>query len=131
MLVKLHTQGFESSDALNDYTDEKVRLALGLYRDRIRVVDVFLADINGPKGGEDMRCKIRVRSDGLPDTLAQEAAENIYDAVSICSHRIKRAVGRRFDRNLEIRRRRINQKHFLHDEYNPERHSDLNIPKHE
>lgn len=110
MLVKLHTQGFASPDALNDYTDGKVRLALGLYRDKIRTIDVFLADINGPKGGEDMRCKIRVRSDGLPDILAQETAEHIYDAVSICSHRIKRAVGRRFDRSLELRRRRIDHK---------------------
>lgn len=108
MFVKIHAQGFKLSEALSDYSDSKVRLALGLYRDKIRRVDIFLADVNGPKGGEDMMCKIKIKSDGHAPVLAQETSKDMYDAINICSHRIKRAVGRRFDRVLQ-RRKRFNE----------------------
>ena len=116
MLVKIHTPDFPSSSALSDYVDSKVRLALGLYRDKIRVVDVFLTDVNGPRGGEDMRCKIKVKADGHPLVLAQETADNLYEAINICSHRMKRVIGRRFDRVLQHRRKTIDYRHYSRDE---------------
>ncbi|MCE2030066.1 HPF/RaiA family ribosome-associated protein [Sessilibacter corallicola] len=104
MLIKIHTPTFPQTNALSNYVDAKIRLALGLYRDKIRVVDVFLTDENGPKGGNDMRCKIVVKADRYPLTITQETADDIYDSINNCSHRIKRAVGRRFDRALQRRK---------------------------
>ena len=116
MLLKIHTPTFPLSNALSDHVDAKIRLALGLYRDKIRSVDVFLTDENGPKGGNDMRCKISVKADGHPPVLAQQTADDIYEAINLCAHRIKRAVGRRFDRILEHRRRTVNNRHLHQDE---------------
>lgn len=119
MLVKIHTRGFALSDALSDYTDSKIRLALGLYRDKIRRVDVFLADVNGPRGGEDMMCKIKVRADGHPPTIAHDTAEDMYDSINMCAHRIKRAIGRRFDRVLQRRKGLIDDVKLHKDEEFP------------
>lgn len=105
MLIKIHTQGFTLSDAINAYADEKVRLALGLYRGKIQRADVFLTDVNGPKGGKDMQCKIKIKADGCSSVFAQDTAEDLYDAISGCSHRAKRVVERRFDRIVQRRRR--------------------------
>lgn len=104
MFIKIHTQGFTLSESLREYSESKIRLALGLYRDRIRRVDIFLTDVNGPKGGEDMTCKIKINSNGHAPFIAQETSKDLYDAINVCSHRIKRAAGRRFDRALQRRR---------------------------
>eukprot|EP01025_Chloroclados_australasicus_P055295 TRINITY_DN6658_c1_g1_i4.p1 TRINITY_DN6658_c1_g1~~TRINITY_DN6658_c1_g1_i4.p1 ORF type:complete len:280 (+),score=14.21 TRINITY_DN6658_c1_g1_i4:36-875(+) len=104
MQVKIQTRGFNLSPALNDYTDTKVRLTLGLYREKIKRVDVFLSDVNGPKGGEDMMCKIVIKANGCHSIIVQDIAEDMYDAINICAHRIKRAVGRRFDRATQRRK---------------------------
>ncbi len=104
MLVKIHARDFTLSEALRDYTDSRIRLVLGLYRDKIRRTDIFLTNVNGPKGGEDMMCKIKIEPDGHSPIIAQETANDMYNAINICSHRIKRAVGRRFDRVLQRRK---------------------------
>ncbi len=103
MLIKIHTQGFTLSNAINVYVDEKIRLALGLYRGKIQRADVYLTDVNGPKGGKDMQCKINIKADGQPAVFAEYTAENLYDSISGCSQRIKRAVKRRFARLLQQR----------------------------
>ncbi len=105
MLVKIHARGFALSEALSDYADSKIRLALGLYKDKIRRSDIFLTDINGPRGGEDMMCKIKIEPHGCTPIIAQETASDMYDAINICSNRIKRSAGRHFDRVLQRRKR--------------------------
>ena len=104
MLIKIHTRGFTLSDSLGEYTEAKIRLALGLYWDRIRRVDVFLADVNGPRGGEDMQCKIKVKIDEFSPVVVQETADEMYGAINICAQRIKRVCARRFDRLLRHRK---------------------------
>ncbi len=119
MIVKIHTRGFPLSNALYDYTDAKVRLILGLYRNKLRRIDVFLTDVNGPKGGEDMRCKIKIKADGYPSIVVHETAEDLYNAINICLHRIKRAIGRRFDRALPHRKGLIEYGHIYKDDQFP------------
>jgi ribosome-associated translation inhibitor RaiA len=104
MLVKIHAQGFELSPAINNFAESKARLAMGIYRDKIRRVDIYLSDANGPKGGEDRVCKIQLKPDRLAPIVVQETATDLYEAISICCHRSKRAASRRFDRLLQTRR---------------------------
>lgn len=98
MIVKIYAQGMILSDELREHTTSKVRLAIGLYVDRIRRADVFVTDVNGPKGGQDTVCKIKLTVMGQSSIIVQETAENIQDAVNVCSHRIKRIAGRQFNR---------------------------------
>lgn len=98
MKISIHTRGFSLSDALAKHTDSKLRLALGLYRDKIQRAEVFLCDVNGPKGGEDMSCKIKVKAKGYSSIVTQQTANDMYDAINICSHKVKRTVGRRLDK---------------------------------
>lgn len=109
MLVQIHARDFALSEALDNYTDSKIRVALGLFREKIRRVDVFLTDVNGPKGGEDKNCKIIVKLDRHnADIVAHETAPDMYDAINTCSHRVKRTVARQCERDREIRRPRYN-----------------------
>tara|TARA_B100001778_G_scaffold198593_1_gene163871 strand:- start:311 stop:718 length:408 start_codon:yes stop_codon:yes gene_type:complete len=105
MLVIVHTQGFSLSRAINRYTEDKVRLAMALYRGKVQRAEVFLSDVNGPKGGRDMQCKIKIKANGFAAICAQDKAEDLYDAISACSKRARRAVEKRFDRVLQRRQR--------------------------
>ena len=104
MLVKVHAQGFTLSDAVKDHTDSKLRLTLGIYFDKIQRADVYLGDINGPKGGEDKMCKIKITAFRQSPIVVHETHENLREAINACLHRVKRTLGRRFERAQSNRR---------------------------
>ncbi len=104
MIVKVHARGFSLSAALSEYSDSKVRLALGIYGHKIRRVDLFLTDINGPKGGQDMRCTIKVHVQGVPSVTVHFTAEDMYEAINLCARRAKRSIDRRLSKNIQRRK---------------------------
>lgn len=104
MQIKIQARGFSLSQALQEYIESKIRLALSRYSDRLSRIDVTLLDINGPKGGEDMRCRILCRPEGGESIVIEETAEDMYDAINACAHRMKRATDRHFTR-LQSQRR--------------------------
>ena len=101
MLIKIHAQGITLTRALKKHVDSKVRLALGIYTEKIRRIDVFLNDINGPKGGVDTQCKIKIIPYGQKTIVVQETGLSVLEAINICSSRAKRVASRRFDRIAE------------------------------
>lgn len=104
MLVTIHSQGIELTDELREHANSKARLALGLYIDKIHRANIFLTDLNGPKGGEDMNCKIKLTIYGQAPIIVEETAVNIGDAINICSHKVKRTLSRRFERTYKNKR---------------------------
>jgi putative sigma-54 modulation protein len=74
MRVKIQSRSFSLSRTLNEYTNSKIRLTLGLYIDKIQQVDVLLSNVNGSKGDEGILCKIKIKADGYPSIITQEIA---------------------------------------------------------
>jgi ribosome-associated translation inhibitor RaiA len=95
MMLLIHTHGTTVSDQLKEHTEAKVRLTLGLYVEKIKRADIYLTDINGPKGGDDMQCKIKIDAYGQSPFVVQQTATTLTDAINACSHRVKRTVARR------------------------------------
>lgn len=60
MKVRLTAQGVELSAELKDYVKRRVHFSLGRFAGRIGSLSVRLTDINGPRGGLDKCCDIRV-----------------------------------------------------------------------
>ncbi|MCG8671275.1 MAG: HPF/RaiA family ribosome-associated protein, partial [Pseudomonadales bacterium] len=56
-------------------------------------------------GGEDMRCKMKLTLDGFKTIVVQETAGDMYDAINTCTHRVKRAVARYFNRIRQQQRK--------------------------
>ena len=54
MNVKLQTQGFALTPGIGSRVHERVDKALDRYSEDIVSVDVFLKDVNGPKGGDEL-----------------------------------------------------------------------------
>ncbi len=55
----------------------------------IRDVRIIIQDVNGPRGGRDIRCLVWVRFPRLPSVIIQEMGESVAEAAS---HAIDRAA---------------------------------------
>ena len=105
MNIKVQSRGFSLSQSLYDRVTSKLHLAIGHYGGRIRQVDVTLQDINGPRGGEDMQCVIKLKVNHFKSIVIHETAPNMYDAINSCAQRVRRVVERHFNRVRRLNRR--------------------------
>lgn len=107
MNIKIHSRSFKLSQPLYDHINSKLHLALGRYSGKVSRVEVKLMDVNGPKGGEDMNCLMKIRINHFKSVAVNATAEDMYDAISICANNAKRVVERHFNRA-----RRLNHKTY-------------------
>ena len=75
-------------------TERRTLMKLGRFADAIHEVHVSLKDINGPRGGVDKRCLVRVKLNRGNDVIVQESAREAYEAVSGALDRTTRTVAR-------------------------------------
>lgn len=84
-----------TSPALNETIEKRLDAALGQHARWIDRVNVRLFDENGPKGGDDKRCKLDIELRGSESVQIEEQGSDPYVVVSDAAERAKQAVGRR------------------------------------
>jgi ribosome-associated translation inhibitor RaiA len=105
MRIEIHHANMRRSDALGETVERRIADALGRLAHRIRDVSVWIADINGPRGGHDKSCRIQVRLAHGPALVVDHVSADPYTAASGAVDRAGRAVQRRIDRKRDLRRR--------------------------
>ena len=80
-----------------------VRLGLTRFATQVRQVHVSVRDQNGPKGGDDQRCVLKIVLNGLPEVIIQEICPSVEQAVGLAVDRAARNIGRALDRRLRNR----------------------------
>ena len=104
MKLELRAKGIQVTEKLRAHIDQRLRSALGRFGDRVRRVSVSLKDINGPKGGEDIRCEIRAQIANSGSLVIQETNTNSFAAVARASARARQTLARQIGR-IKARRR--------------------------
>jgi putative sigma-54 modulation protein len=94
MKVRLTAHRMELSAELRDYVTRRVHFGLGRFAGWIKSLTVRLADINGPRGGIDKCCHIRVDGGLSQKVIVREHQETIHAAVALAMERVERAVER-------------------------------------
>ena len=94
MKLRLTTHGIELSADLHDYVKRRAHFSLGRFAARIRSVSIRLADINGPRGGIDKLCDVRVDVGHRQPVMVRERQVSIHAAVAFAVERAERAVQR-------------------------------------
>ena len=61
MRIDLHCDGVEPAPVLREYVTRRMSFAIGRFRDHIQWARVKVADVNGPRGGNDKRCVVQLR----------------------------------------------------------------------
>ena len=104
MNIHIRAQGFELTDRLREHTERRLRFALGWADDRLRQVSICLSDENGPRGGEDKRCRIQIAFPGAPNVVIDDTEADLYVAIDRAADRAGRSVARRLERQRDYRR---------------------------
>ncbi len=83
MQVQVNTDNAtEGRERLVESVEATVRDHLSRFSDRLSRVEIHLSDVNGDRGGQDKRCVIEVRPNGLDPLVATDQADTIAGAVS-------------------------------------------------
>ena len=94
MKMRLTAHGVELSGELKDFVHRRIDFSLGRLAGRIKSLTVRLADINGPRGGVDKCCDIRIDAGFRQVVIVREQQATIQAAVALAVDRAERAVQR-------------------------------------
>ena len=98
MKLDMHARGLPLPRDLKSHIRRRVRFALGRFADRVRRVHVRLEDENGPRGGQDITCKVRAQLHPRGSILIAETRNDPYTAVARAAERVARVVPRKLAR---------------------------------
>lgn len=79
----------------------KLGRKLGRHAPEIERASVRIDDVNGPRGGVDKRCRIKIVLSGLPSLVVEEQHESLHAAFDGALDRVLRAV------RQTLKRRRV------------------------
>lgn len=99
----LETRGVSVGRSYRTALQRILKSALGRFARRIQAIEVWLEDVNGPRGGADTRCRIKVRLRPRGQVMATSQATNewiatsnaAFQAATLIDSRVKRARTRR------------------------------------
>jgi ribosome-associated translation inhibitor RaiA len=95
----VRVSGAALDDEERTYIARKLGMKLRKFATSIERVSVRVADVNGPRGGIDQRCRVKVVLSGLPSVIVErqharkEAA--VDTALRATEESVRRAVDRR------------------------------------
>lgn len=94
MRLEIRSPRLRLGDALRTYVERRMRFALGRTSAALGRVVVRLADVNGPRGGEDKRCRVSLTVHPRTRVVVDELDHDIYAAVDRAAGRAGRAAAR-------------------------------------
>ncbi len=98
MKIEIRTNGVEGNEELTTHVERRLGFALGRFAPAISSAMVHLSDENGPRGGVDLRCRIRLHGRRLEGLIAEETATSATAAIDGAAEKIGRMVARALDR---------------------------------
>lgn len=95
------------SDALREYIERRLQLALDRFDHRLDRIHVRLEDVNGPRGGVDKRCRVQVIGRPSWRIHVEGAGATFYDAIDAAAARARRSIGQLLSRLAEQRKEAV------------------------
>lgn len=90
--------GGELDDTDRAYIRRKLGMKLGKFAEAIERVSVRIEDVNGPRGGVDQACRVKVVLSGMPSVLYESRDADLHAAIDEALAGSERAVRRQIER---------------------------------
>jgi putative sigma-54 modulation protein len=103
VIIELHGQGFTVTPALAGHVRRRLAFVLTRHSNRIQRCAVRVGDENGPRGGVDKFCRIRVQLLGAPVVVIEDVGTDLYDVIDRAADRAGRVVVKYLDRTHPVR----------------------------
>lgn len=94
MKLTLRTRHLDVRPDLRAQLARSVERALRRHAPQIHEVEIAVADINGPRGGADKQCRIRVRGPELCAIAVHHLGADLVSTVLSAAARAERAIAR-------------------------------------
>ena len=94
----IRPRGVELSPDDRTYIRRKLGLRLGKFATSVERVSVRLEDVNGPRGGIDRVCRIKVVLSGLPSVVYEKRGRSLRAVVDGAIGGVQRALRRTLQR---------------------------------
>lgn len=106
MQISLRPSNRDLTPAESAYIERRLGFALGRLQSEVHRVHVFLQDVNGPRGGADLRCRMVACLCGQ-ELVVEDQDANFEDLIDRTAERLGQRVARTLDRRREHRRTRL------------------------
>lgn len=107
MNIDVRATNIPLTDAIAQYATRRVTAGLSRFTGVVRAVAVRFCDENGPKGGKDMTCRVRVDIGPGAALMIEERSSDLYAAIGSAVSRARSLVARKLtDRKRASRSRR-------------------------
>ena len=102
MIISTSSHSVLLFNELDDFVGDTMTKALERLADDVLSVDVFLKDINGPKGGVNKQVIVRAHLRNRQQLAIETVDANLYAAIKTSAKRLKRAVRRSLEKSRRI-----------------------------
>ena len=106
MNIDIRTRAQHSSTALRSFAETLLADRIGAHHKQVVGASIQLDDVNGPRGGEDKRCRVILRLRNKPVVVVSKSAADWYDAVieatAAAREVLRKVIGRRRARRTFI-----------------------------
>jgi putative sigma-54 modulation protein len=99
MNVNVTAHGLSIDSDTDSFVRERVRSALRRFDEHVFLVDAYLKDINGPKGGIDKQVLVRVRLRNGHVITTEVARARLRAAIVVSLRKARRAVRRSLEKS--------------------------------
>jgi len=103
MQIDIQFRGIDASQTVREHAERRAHFTLGRIGTRIARVSISLADVNGPKGGEDKSCTVQVSLQQPGAVVVEETGADLYQVLDRGLARAGRTVVRRLERQARQR----------------------------
>lgn len=101
MKIDIQALNVPLTSAEQGYIIRRLGFALSSHDEHIQRVSLRLSDINGPRGGNDQRCKVQVVLAHIPDIVIEDIEAEMSVAIDRAADRVGRTVARRLARHRD------------------------------
>ncbi len=98
MRLEIHGHGTVVGADDRELMTRRLEHALDRLSDRLGQVVVRLTDLNGPRGGEDLRCRIVAELVPTGQVVVEDVAPHPVQAITRAASRLARSIKRRTER---------------------------------
>ena len=106
MQILIRSKGFALTEAIDNHIKSRVESTLSRFESMIKIVEVFVSDVNGPKGGIDKLCVVKIKIDPRSELIIKDKTADLYQAVTSTFSRAKQSLTRYVQRPRNIKRQR-------------------------
>lgn len=101
MLIEVTSRNVSVSEEQQEWVLRRVQFALGRFVSRIRRVSVIFSDVNGDRGGEDKKCRLRISMIPSGEVIVEDVDASIESVVANVTERASRSVARAVERRSD------------------------------